>query len=46
MNEDVCLIEAMKTFNPIKANMNGKIRAVLVKDGDPVEYGKPLFSII
>ena len=43
---DVCLIEAMKTFNPIKANMNGKIRAVLVKDGDPVEYGKPLFSII
>lgn len=43
---DVCLIEAMKTFNPIKANMNGKIRAILVKDGDPVEYGKPLFSII
>lgn len=43
---DVCLIEAMKTFNPIKANMNGKIRSVLVKDGDPVEYGKPLFSII
>jgi len=43
---DVCLIEAMKTFNPIKANMNGKIRAVLVKDGDPVEYGKPLFSVI
>jgi len=43
---EVCLIEAMKTFNPIKANMNGKIRAVLVKDGDPVEYGKPLFSII
>lgn len=48
VNEDteVCLIEAMKTFNAIKSNMNGKIRAVLVKDGDPVEYGKPLFSVI
>ena len=43
---EVCLIEAMKTFNPIRANMVGKIRAVLVKDGDPVEYGTPLFSVI
>lgn len=43
---EVCLIEAMKTFNAIKSNMKGKIRAVLVKDGDPVEYGKPLFSVI
>lgn len=46
VDTEVCLIEAMKTFNPIKANMKGKIRAILVKDGDPVEYGKPLFSII
>lgn len=46
IDTEVCLIEAMKTYNPIKANMKGKIRAILVKDGDPVEYGKPLFSII
>lgn len=43
---EVCLIEAMKTFNAIKSNMSGRVRSVLVKDGDPVEYGKPLFSII
>ena len=46
IDTEVCLIEAMKTYNPIKANMKGKIRSVLVKDGDPVEYGTPLFSII
>ena len=46
IDTDVCLIEAMKTYNPIKANMKGKIRSVLVKDGDPVEYGTPLFSVI
>jgi acetyl-CoA carboxylase biotin carboxyl carrier protein len=46
INTEVCMIEAMKTFNPIKANMKGQIRSILVKDGDPVEYGTPLFSII
>ena len=46
VDTEVCLIEAMKTYNPIRANMKGKIRSVLVKDGDPVEYGTPLFSII
>ena len=46
IDTEVCLIEAMKTYNPIKANMKGKIRSILVKDGDPVEYGTPLFSII
>lgn len=46
VDTEVCLVEAMKTFNPIKANMIGKIRSVLVKDGDPVEYGTPIFSVI
>ena len=46
VDTEVCLIEAMKTYNPIRASMKGKIRSVLVKDGDPVEYGTPLFSII
>ena len=41
----VCLIEAMKLFNEIKAETEGKILKVLVKDGSPVEYNQPLFEI-
>jgi acetyl-CoA carboxylase biotin carboxyl carrier protein len=41
----VCLIEAMKVFNEIKAECSGRIDTILVKDGDPVEYGQPLFRL-
>lgn len=41
----VCLIEAMKTFNPVKADLAGKVVAVLVENGQPVEYGQPLFEV-
>ncbi|MDD3668844.1 MAG: acetyl-CoA carboxylase biotin carboxyl carrier protein [Alphaproteobacteria bacterium] len=41
----VCLIEAMKTFNPIKSTKTGKIAAVLVENGMPVEFNQPLFSV-
>ena len=41
----VCLIEAMKTYNPIKSTKSGKIAAVLVESGKPVEFGQPLFEI-
>lgn len=41
----VCLIEAMKVFNPIAAEISGTIEAVLVKNGDPVEFGQPLFKV-
>lgn len=41
----VCLIEAMKTFNPVKAHKAGKITSILVTSGDPVEYGEPLVII-
>lgn len=41
----VCLIEAMKTFNPVKAHMSGKVSKILVASGDPVEYGEPLIII-
>lgn len=41
----VCLIEAMKVYNEIAAEVSGKIVAVLVNNGDPVEFGKPLFKI-
>ncbi len=41
----VCLIEAMKVFNEIKAECRGTIAEVLVNDGDAVEYGQPLFKL-
>jgi len=41
----VCLVEAMKVFNEIKADCNGTIVEVLVTDGDAIEYGQPLFKV-
>ncbi|QDT54442.1 Acetyl-CoA biotin carboxyl carrier [Caulifigura coniformis] len=41
----VCIIEAMKVFNQIPAKMSGTIVKCLVKDGDPVDFGQPLFLI-
>lgn len=41
----VCIVEAMKVMNEIKAEMKGKIAEVLVENGDSVEYGQPLFRI-
>ena len=43
--DTVCLIEAMKTFNPVKAHKAGKVTKILVSGGDPVEYGEPLIII-
>lgn len=39
----VCLIEAMKVFNPIEAEVSGTITEVLVQNGDAVEFDQPLF---
>jgi len=41
----VCLIEAMKVFNEIPAEVTGQIVAVLVENGEPVEFGQPLFKV-
>ena len=41
----VCLIEAMKVYNEIQAECSGKIVAVLVKNGETVDHGKPLFRV-
>lgn len=41
----VCIIEAMKLFNQIEADVDGTIVRVLVENGQPVEYGEPLFEI-
>jgi acetyl-CoA carboxylase biotin carboxyl carrier protein len=47
VNEDtvVCIIEAMKVMNEIKAETKGTILDVLALNGKPVEFGKPLFSV-
>ncbi len=41
----VCIIEAMKVMNEIKAEMTGKIVEILVNNGEAVEYGQPLFLV-
>ena len=41
----ICIIEAMKVFNQIPAEKSGRIVEVLVANGDPVEFGQPLFRI-
>ena len=41
----VCIIEAMKVMNEIKAEIKGKVTKVLVEDGTPVQYGQPLFLV-
>lgn len=42
----LCIVEAMKLMNEIESEFDGKIVEVLVKDGEPVDYGKPLFRIV
>ena len=41
----VCIIEAMKVFNEIPAEISGRVTAVLVDDEEPVDYGRPLFKV-
>lgn len=43
--ETVCIIEAMKLMNEIEADASGTIKAILVENGQPVEYGQPLFIL-
>ncbi len=41
----MCIVEAMKLMNEIKAEMRGVVRRILVENGQPVEYGQPMFLI-
>ncbi|MDO4248289.1 MAG: acetyl-CoA carboxylase biotin carboxyl carrier protein [Neisseria sp.] len=43
--DTLCIIEAMKLMNEIEAEKSGVIKAILVENGQPVEYGEPLFII-
>ena len=43
--DTICIIEAMKLLNEIEADYTGVVKAILVENGHPVEYGEPLFII-
>jgi acetyl-CoA carboxylase biotin carboxyl carrier protein len=43
--QTVCIIEAMKLMNEIEADISGEVTRVLVENGQPVEYGEPLFAL-
>ncbi len=45
VGDTLCVIEAMKLLNEIEADKAGTVKAVLVENGQPVEYGQPLFVI-
>tara|TARA_B100001989_G_C24300427_1_gene345512 strand:+ start:124 stop:639 length:516 start_codon:yes stop_codon:yes gene_type:complete len=44
--QSLCIIEAMKIFNAIESDFSGEITEILVQDGEPVEFGQPLFKFI
>ncbi len=45
VGQTLCLIEAMKTFNPVKSTKSGRVKKILVQSGMPVEFNEPLFVI-
>ncbi len=44
--DTLCIIEAMKLLNEIEADQGGEVKEVYVENGQPVEYGEPLFLIV
>lgn len=45
VGDTLCIIEAMKLLNEIESDKDGVIKTILVENGQPVEYGEPLFEI-
>ena len=43
--EIICIVEAMKLFNEIEADIGGTVEKICVQNGDPVEFGQPLFLV-
>lgn len=43
--DTICIVEAMKCMNEIQSELDGEVTEILVKDGDLVEYGQPLFRV-
>lgn len=45
VGDTLCMVEAMKMFNQIESELKGKIKKILVENGQPVEFDEPLFEI-
>ena len=45
VGDTLCIIEAMKLMNEIESDRAGVVKAILIDNGQPVEYGEPLFVI-
>ena len=45
VGDTLCIIEAMKLMNEIESDVGGTVKAILIENGQPVEYGEPLFII-
>jgi len=45
IGDTLCIIEAMKMMNQIESDKSGRVTAILVKNGEPVEFGQPLFVV-
>ncbi len=43
--DTMCIVEAMKLMNEIEADASGVVKAILVENGQPVEFGQPLFVV-
>ena len=43
--QTICIIEAMKLMNEIESDTEGVVKAILAENGQPVEYGEPLFVV-
>ena len=45
VGDTLCIVEAMKLLNEIESDVAGTVKAILVENGQPVEYGQPLFVV-
>ena len=45
IGDTLCIIEAMKMMNQIESDKSGRVTSILVKNGEPVEFGQPLFTV-
>jgi acetyl-CoA carboxylase biotin carboxyl carrier protein len=46
VGQTLCIIEAMKQMNELESEVGGKVVAILVENGQPIEYGQPLFRVV
>jgi acetyl-CoA carboxylase biotin carboxyl carrier protein len=45
VGQTLCIIEAMKMMNQIESDKSGRVTSIMARNGDPVEFGQPLFVV-